>query len=401
MSLIVQKFGGSSVANAEKIKNAADIILQAYSNNNQVVVVVSAQGDTTDLLIQKAREIHSNPSRRETDVLLSTGEQITIALLAMEIEKRGFPVISLTGWQIPIRTDDEYSAAHIKSIETDRLKKELSKNKIVIVAGFQGINSANDITTLGRGGSDTTAVALAGTLRADVCQIYTDVEGVFTADPRIVPNAKKMSFVSYNEMLELAAQGARVLHDRSVEAAKLYDVNLEVLSSFKKCSGTIVRKLGQQNKTSVCGVAKDENISVISLRGIENSPGTAYNLFSLLLKNKVTIDTILQMYSDDNLIDITFSTSKDNHGETIATIEKLSDVIKYKSYEINNDLSKISVVGMDINKNSSVAANMFLALFNENINILLISTNNLKISVLVPSKDADRALCAVHDKFFE
>lgn len=401
MSLIVQKFGGSSVANAEKLRNAADIILQAYNNNNQVVVVVSAQGDTTDLLIQKAREIHSNPSRRETDVLLTTGEQITIALLAMEIEKRGFPVISLTGWQIPIRTDDEYSSAHIKNIETDRLKKELSENKIVIVAGFQGINSINDITTLGRGGSDTTAVALAGALNADVCQIYTDVEGVFTADPRIVPNAKKMKFVSYCEMLELAAQGAQVLHNRSVEAAKMYDVNLEVLSSFKKCPGTIVRKLGQQNKTAVCGVAKDENISVISLKGIENSPGTAYNLFSLLLKNKVSIDTIIQMYSTDNLIDITFSTSKDNLGETIATIERLADIIKYKSYQINNNLSKISAVGIGINKDSNVAADMFLALFNENINILLISTSNLKISVLVPSQDADRALCAVHNKFFE
>lgn len=401
MSLIVQKFGGSSVANADKIRNVANIIEATYKSGNKVVVVVSAQGDTTDLLIEKAREINSNPSRREMDVLMSTGEQISIALLAMEIEKRGMPVVSLTGWQFPIRTDDEYSSARIQTVETKRIEEELKNGKIVVAAGFQGINSLNDITTLGRGGSDTTAVAIAGSLDADVCQIYTDVDGVFTADPRIVKNARKMDTISYKEMLELSAQGAQVLHDRSVEMAQRYSVNIEVLSSFTKLPGTVVSKTGEGRQSIVCGAAKDTNVSVVTLKGIKFSHGAAHNIFCMLIKNRISIDMIIQSYSNDNTIDIVFSTPKDAINQTSAVIEALKEKIGYSRYEVDNSMCKISVVGSEVAINSSVSAEMFEALFDSGIKLSLISLGEIRISVLVSESDGNKALNAVHDKFFK
>ena len=291
MSLIVQKFGGSSVADADKIRNVARIITETYRRGHQVVVVLSAQGDTTDDLIDKAREINPKPSKREMDMLLATGEQISISLMAMAIEHMGYQVVSLTGWQAGMRTDSAYGAARIKRVKTERIQKELDKNKIVLVAGFQGINKYDDITTLGRGGSDTSAVALAASLHADLCQIYTDVDGVYTADPRHVTGAKKLDEITFDEMLELASLGAQVLHNRSVEMAKRYNVNLEVLSSFSGNPGTKVKEVVKtMEKTHVSGVAKDKNVARIALVGLEDRPGIAFRIFSLLAKHNVNVD---------------------------------------------------------------------------------------------------------------
>ena len=296
MGLIVQKFGGSSVANAERLRNVARIIAETYRAGHQVVAVLSAQGDTTDDLIDKAMEINPKASKREMDMLLSTGEQISCSLCAMALEALGLPVVSLTGWQAGVQTNSAYGSARVKKIRTERIQSELDRNHtIVIVTGFQGINKFGDITTLGRGGSDTSAVALAASLKADLCQIYTDVEGVYTADPRVVPNAKKLEEITYDEMLELASLGAQVLHNRSVEMAKKYRVNLEVLSSFANKPGTKVKEVAKNmEKTQISGVAKDKNVARLALVGVEDKPGIAYQVFSLLGKDNINVDIILQ-----------------------------------------------------------------------------------------------------------
>ena len=310
MGLIVQKFGGTSVKDAERIMNVASIVTDTYQKGNQVVVVVSAQGDTTDDLIEKAKEINENPSRREMDMLLATGEQISISLLAMAIEKLGFPVISLTGWQAGFVTTSSYSRAHIHRIESERLHRELDKNNIVIVAGFQGICKYDDITTLGRGGSDTSAVALAAELKADLCQIYTDVDGVYTADPRIVKTAKKLDEISFDVMLELATLGAQVLHNRSVEMAKKYNVNLEVVSSLEKKPGTKVKEVVSVEKMLIRGVTRDNDVARIAVIGLPDKPGIAFKVFSLMSKNKINVDIILQSIGRDGTKDISFTVSK-------------------------------------------------------------------------------------------
>lgn len=399
MSLIVQKFGGSSVANAQRVFNVANIITETYDKGNDVIVVVSAQGDTTDDLIAKAAEINPNPSKREMDMLLSTGEQISIALLAMAIEKLGYPVISLTGQQAGFVTDSNYSKARIRRIEKERIENEINKHNIIIVAGFQGINRYDNITTLGRGGSDTSAVALAAAFHADLCQIFTDVDGVYTADPRIVPNAKKLDEITYDEMLELASLGANVLHNRSVEMAKKYNVNLEVVSSLERKPGTKVKEVTDVEKMLIKGVARDNDVARISVVGVPDSPGIAFRLFSTLASKKIDVDIILQSIGRDGTKDISFTVSKSNQEEAVKVVDSLKDVLHFQSIERSENISKVSVVGAGMQSNPGVAAKMFEALMDANINIQMISTSEIKISVLIDLKDSDRAVAAIHDAF--
>ncbi len=401
MALIVKKFGGSSVADAKKVFNVANLIVEDYKKGNDVIVVVSAQGDTTDDLIAKAKEINpKNPSKREMDMLLSAGEQISISLLAMAIETMGCPVISLLGWQAGFNTDSHHTIARIKNINGERLKNEIEKKKIVIVAGFQGLNKYDDITTLGRGGSDTSAVAIAAALKADLCQIYTDVDGVYTADPRKVPNAQKMDEICYDEMLELATLGAQVLNNRSVEMAKKYNVELEVRSSLEPHkSGTIVKEIVKMEKTLIKGVAKDNNVASISIIGLNDKPGIAFKIFNKLAQAKINVDIILQSIGRDNSKDITFTVSQDNRADAVAVIEGLKDSLAFKEVTYDEKVSKVSIVGAGMESNPGVAAKMFEALFDAGINIRMISTSEIKVSVLIDEKFADDAVIAVHDKF--
>lgn len=401
MALIVQKFGGTSVANADRIRNVARIITDTYKQGNDVVAVLSAQGDTTDDLIEKAKEINPNASKREMDMLLATGEQISISLCAMAIESMGYQAVSLTGWQAGMMTDSVYSAARIKTIRTERVQKELDKRKIVLVAGFQGINKYDDITTLGRGGSDTSAVALAAALQADLCQIYTDVDGVYTADPRTVKGARKLDEITFDEMLELASLGAQVLHNRSVEMAKRYNVNMEVISSFSGNPGTKVKEVVKtMEKTHVSGVAKDKNVARVALVGLADQPGIAFKIFSLLAKHKVNVDIILQSIGREDTKDISFTVSQDDMAMAKKVMEENQEMIGFKALEVSDQVAKVSIVGAGMANNSGVACKMFEALFSAGINIHMISTSEIKVSVLVDERDAEAAVQAVHDRFF-
>ena len=401
MSLIVQKFGGTSVADADRLRNVARIITETYKKGNSVVAVLSAQGDTTDDLIEKAKEINPKASKREMDMLLSTGEQISISLCAMCIESMGFQAISLTGWQAGMLTNSSYSAARIKRIRTERIQKELDKNKIVLVAGFQGINKYDDITTLGRGGSDTSAVALAAALHADLCQIYTDVDGVYTADPRYVKGARKLDEITFDEMLELASLGAQVLHNRSVEMAKRYNVNMEVLSSFSGNPGTKVKEVVKtMEKTHVSGVAKDKNVARLALVGLADQPGIAFKIFSLLAKYNINVDIILQSIGRDESKDISFTVARGDAEEAKRIMEENKEAIGFQRVELNDRIAKISIVGAGMANNAGVACKMFEALFSAGININMISTSEIKVSVLVDEREAERAVQAVHDRFF-
>ncbi|MBR4973380.1 MAG: aspartate kinase [Clostridia bacterium] len=401
MALIVKKFGGSSVANAERVFNVANRIIDDYKKGNDVIVVVSAQGDTTDDLIEKALEINpkGTASKREMDMLLSAGEQISIALLAMAIETLGCPVKSLLGWQAGFQTDSHHSIARIKRVDTERLKNEISKKNIVIVAGFQGLNKYDDITTLGRGGSDTSAVAIAAAMKADLCQIYTDVDGVYSADPRKVPTAKKMNEISYDEMLELATLGAQVLNNRSVEMAKKYNVELEVLSSLEVKPGTIVKEIVKMEKTLIKGVAKDNNVARISIVGLEDTPGIAFKIFNKLAQYKVNVDIILQSVGRKGTKDITFTVPKDQKPQAIEAIESIKDSLNFEDISVDETISKVSIVGAGMESNPGVASKMFEALSDAGINIQMISTSEIKISVLIDAKQADKAVTAVHDAF--
>ena len=399
--LIVQKFGGSSVADADKVRNVARIVTETYRKGHSVVVVLSAQGDTTDELIGKAGEINPRASKREMDMLLATGEQISIALCAMAIERMGYQVISLTGWQAGLLTDSAYSSARIKRIRTERIRRELDKKKIVIVAGFQGINKYDDITTLGRGGSDTSAVALAASLRADLCQIYTDVDGIYTADPRHVTGARMLEEITYDEMLELASLGAQVLHNRSVEMAKRYNVNLEVLSSFSGRPGTKVKEVVKtMEKTHVSGVAQDKNVARVALVGLADQPGTAFKIFSLLAKHDINVDIILQSIGRDDSKDISFTVARSDAQAAREVMEENREAIGCRSVEVNESVAKVSIVGAGMVNNAGVACKMFEALFSAGININMISTSEIKVSVLLDERDADRAVQAIHDRFF-
>ncbi|MBE7044660.1 MAG: aspartate kinase [Ruminococcaceae bacterium] len=399
MGLVVQKYGGSSVRDAERVMNVANRIVETYDQGNNVVVVVSAQGDTTDDLIEKAQEINPKASKREMDMLLSSGEQISVALLAMAIEKLGRPVVSLTGWQVGVQTDTKYSAARIHKVKTERLHDELDKKRIVIVAGFQGINKYDDITTLGRGGSDTSAVALAAALGADVCEIYTDVDGVYTADPRFVKNAFKLDDISYDEMLELASLGANVLHNRSVEMAKKYHVKLAVKSSLNKVEGTYVKEVDQVEKMLVRGVTRDNDCARIALCGVEDTPGKAFQVFSLLSKNGISVDLIIQSIGNGVTKDISFTVTEGDLDHALQLIEEKKDLIKAEKVTWSKDVSKVSIVGAGMVNNAGVATTMFEALYDAHININMIATSEIKISVLVDQKDAERAVVAIHDKF--
>lgn len=400
MALIVQKFGGSSVADAQRVSHVAGIIANTYRQGNQVVVVVSAQGKTTDHLIAQAQEVNPNPSKRELDALMATGELASMALMALALERLGMPAISLSGWQAGIHTDSTHGAARVSRIDTERLRNVLDKGNIVIVAGFQGVNKYEDITTLGRGGSDTSAVALAAALNADLCQIYTDVDGVYTADPRIVPNAIKIDEITYDEMLELASLGANVLHNRSVEMAKKYNVNLEVLSSMTGAEGTIVKEVTDVEKLLIKGVTKDVNIARISAMGVSDQPGIAFRLFSLLAKHKVSVDIILQSVGRDGTQDISFTVAAKDADEVVRLLEERKDTLGLKSVICDPNVAKVSIVGAGMETHAGVASKMFEALGEANINIQMIATSEIKISVLIAEEEANKAVAAIHRAFY-
>ena len=400
MSLIVQKFGGSSVADAERVMNVARIVTDTYKKGNDVVVVVSAQGDTTDDLNAKSQEINPNASNREKDMLLAAGEQISISLLAMASEKLGYPVTSLLGWQAGFQTTSAHSMARIMTVVPDSIKKEIDKKAIVIVAGFQGISRYNDVTTLGRGGSDTSAVAIAAAMHADLCQIYTDVEGVYTADPRKVANAQKLDEISYDEMLELATLGAQVLNNRSVEMAKKYNIELEVLSSLTKAPGTIVKEKTKMEKMLISGVAKDTDVARISVTNIPNKPGLAFKIFSKLSAKDINVDIILQSIGHDGKKDISFTVAKDRGAEAVEILNGYLETLGAEKVLYDDQVAKISIVGAGMESHAGVATKMFEALYDNQINMNMISTSEIKVSVLIDIKDADKAVSAIHAKFF-
>ena len=398
--LIVQKFGGSSVADTEKLKNVAKRIIKTYDAGNDIVVVLSAQGDTTDELIAKAAEISSRPSKREMDMLLSTGEQQSVALLAMTLIEMGYPAVSLNAHQAGMITTSTYGNARMRRIETERLQVELGRRNIVLVTGFQGMNRYDDVTTLGRGGSDTTAVSLAAKLHADVCEIYTDVDGIYTADPRIVKDAIKLDEITYDDMLELASLGARVLHNRSVELAKKHKVKMVVRSSITEDAGTVVKEACKMEKMLISGVAGDDDVARVSIIGVEDTPGRAFEIFSTLAKHKINIDIILQSIGRDGTKDITFTVSESDFPQVKEIISENMERWKIKDVDYDHDVAKVSVVGGGMVANTGIASRMFEAMYDANINISMISTSEIKISVLIDKVDMKKAMKAIHDKFY-
>ena len=399
--LIVKKFGGSSVANKERIFNVARRCIEDYKKGHDIIVVLSAMGDTTDELIEKAHDINPNASKREMDMLLTTGEQISVALMAMAINSLGVPAVSLNAFQVSMHTTATYTNAKFKRIDSERIRTELENRKIVIVTGFQGVNKFDDYTTLGRGGSDTTAVALAASLHADMCEIYTDVEGVYTADPRVVPNAKKLSEITYDEMLELATLGAKVLHNRSVEMAKKYDVQLVVRSSLTEAEGTVVKEVAKVESMLVSGVAADKNTARIAVMGLKDEPGIAFKIFNLLAKSKINVDIILQSIGRDGTKDISFTVAEDDLKETLEILNSNKDKITAQKIESDDTVAKVSIVGAGMMTHSGVAAKMFEALYNVGVNIKMISTSEIRTTVLIAREDADTAMKAVHDAFIQ
>ena len=400
MALIVQKFGGSSVANRDRLFNVARIVANTHNEGNDVVVVVSAQGDTTDDLIAKAGEITHDPSKRELDMLLATGEQISIALLAMALAEIGCSAISLTGWQAGFHTDRAYSRARIKDLDTERIESELARNRVVVVAGFQGLNRYDDITTLGRGGSDTSAVAIAAALHADLCQIYTDVDGVYTADPRVVPNARKLDTITFDEMLELASLGAQVLNNRSVELAKKYSVNLEVRSSLTNVPGTIVKEVVDVEGMLIKGVAKDDKVAAVSILEVPDQPGISFKVFSLMAQNKINIGIILQSVGRSGNKDLLFTVPLEDAPLTQRLLEENRSRFGGREIKVDTDVAKVSIVGAGMQSHPGVASKMFETLYENNINIHMIATSEIKLSVIIKKEEADRAVAAVHDAFF-
>lgn len=398
--LIVKKFGGTSVADKEKIFNVARRCVEDYKNGNEVVVVLSAMGKQTDLLLAQAREINPNASKREVDMLLTTGEQISVSLMAMAMNSLGVPAISLNAFQVAMHTTSVYGSARIKRIDVDRIHSELANNKIVIVTGFQGINSFGDYTTLGRGGSDTTAVAIAAALNADACEIYTDVDGVFTADPRLVPNAKKLNEITYDEMLELSSLGAGVLHNRSVEMAKKYGVQLVVRSSLNNSEGTVVKEEIKMEKMLVSGVAADKNTARIAVIGLEDQPGVAFKLFNHLARHNINVDIILQSVGRNGTKDISFTVAEDSVEEAVEILERhRAGSLKCHKIDVEKSVAKVSIVGAGMMSNAGVAAKMFEALYDVGVNIKMISTSEIRVTVLIDEVYVEKAMKAVHDKF--
>lgn len=397
--LIVKKFGGSSVANKERIYNVARRCIEDYKKGHQVVVVLSAMGDTTDELLAKANEINPNASKRELDMLLTTGEQVSVSLMAMAMNALGVPAVSLNAFQVMMHSTSNYGNARFKRVDTDRVRHELESGKIVLVTGFQAVNKYDDYTTLGRGGSDTTAVALASVLHADKCEIYTDVDGVYTADPRVVKNARKLDAVTYDEMLELASHGAKVLHNRSVEMAKKYGVPLVVRSSLNDHEGTIVKEVVKMEKMLITGVAGEKDVVRISVIGIDDKPGVAFKIFNTLAKNKINIDIILQSIGREGTKDISFTVAQGDLDATLQVLEEHKEALTIQEVKYSKDVAKISIVGAGMMSNPGVAAQMFESLYNSRININMISTSEIRITVLIAQKDLDRALVAVHEGF--
>ncbi|MBQ6637674.1 MAG: aspartate kinase [Lachnospiraceae bacterium] len=397
--LVVKKFGGTSVANKERIYNVARRVIEDYKKGNDVVVVLSAMGKMTDELIDMARDINPNPSKRELDMLLTTGEQTSVALMSMAMDVLGVPSISLNAFQVQMHTTSTYGNARLKRIDTERITHELESKKIVIITGFQGVNKYDDFTTLGRGGSDTTAVALAAALRADMCEIYTDVDGVYTADPRIVTKARKLPEITYDEMLDLATLGAGVLHNRSVEMAKKYGVQLVVRSSLTNEEGTIVKEDVKVEKMLVSGVAVDRSAERISIVGLEDKPGTAFRVFDALAKANVNVDMILQSVGRDSTKDISFTVDGNFGDDALKVLEDNKARLNYEHIEIEKNVCKVSIVGAGMMSNPGVAAKMFECLYNEHINIKMISTSEIRVTVLIDAKDGERAANAIHDIF--
>ncbi len=397
--LVVKKFGGSSVADKERIFNVARRCIEDYEKGNDVVVVLSAMGKTTDGLIAKAHEINPNPPKRELDMLLVTGEQVSVALMAMAMSSLGVPAVSLNAAQVVMHTSSAYGSAKLKRIDVERIRHELESRRIVIVTGFQGINKYDDFTTLGRGGSDTTAVALAAALHADVCEIYTDVEGVYTADPRVVPNARKLAEVSYDEMLEFASLGAKVLHNRSVEMAKKYGVKLVVLSSLTRAEGTIVKEETKVEKTLISGVAADASVARISVLGVENKPGITFRVFNLLAKNHINVDIIIQSVTEPGKKDISFTVAKTDLSDTMDLLRENRESLTAREIVSEEGVAKLSVIGAGMCSNPGVAAKMFEALYSADVNTEMIATSEIRITALIDERDVKRAMRAVHDAF--
>lgn len=397
--LIVKKFGGSSVADKDRIFNVAKRCIEDYKAGHDVVVVLSAMGDTTDNLIELARTINPEAKKRELDMLLTIGEQVSVSLMAMAMQAMDVPAVSLNAFQVMMHCTSRYGNARFKRVDTERIQHELDSRKIVIVTGFQGVNKYDDITTLGRGGSDTTAVALAAVLHADKCEIYTDVDGVYTADPRVCKNARKLDVITYDEMLELASLGAKVLHNRSVEMAKKYNVELVVRSSLNNSEGTTVKEATKMEKLLVTGVAADSNTARVSVIGVEDKPGTAFRIFNTLAKNHINVDIILQSVGRDGTKDISFTVASDDLEVTLNLLEENKERLTIQNITYNADVAKLSVVGAGMMSNPGVASKMFEAMYNSRVNINMISTSEIRITVLVDEKDIDKAMNAVHDGF--
>ena len=395
--LIVKKFGGTSVGNAERIFNVAKRCIEDWQRGNDVVVVLSAMGKYTDELIDMAKQVNENPPKREMDMLFTIGEQMSVSLMAMAMNSLKVPAISLNAFQVAMHTTSVYGNARLKRIDVERIRHELEQRKIVIVTGFQGINKYDDYTTLGRGGSDATAVALAAALNADACEIYTDVDGVYTADPRKVKTARKLDTITYDEMLELATLGAGVLHNRSVELAKKFGVQLVVRSSLNFSEGTIVKEDTGMEKMLVSGVAADADSARVAVVGLEDTPGVAFKLFNLLAKNDINIDMILQSVGRHGTKDITFTCSDENADKAEEIIK--NNIGKFESIDVNKNVAKVSIVGAGMQSNAGVAAKMFEALYDENINIRMISTSEIRVTVLIDEQYTERAMNAIHDKF--
>lgn len=398
--LIVKKFGGTSVADKDRIFSVAQRCVEDYKNGNQVVVVLSAMGKQTDVLLDMAKEINPKARKRELDMLLTTGEQISVSLMAMAMDALGVPAVSLNAFQVGMHTTSTYSNSRLKRIDTERIQEELENRKIVVITGFQGIDKYDNYTTLGRGGSDTTAVALAAALHADACEIYTDVDGVFTADPRIVPNARKLSEITYDEMLDLATLGAGVLHNRSVEMAKKYGVQLVVRSSLNSSEGTVVKEEVKMEKMLVSGVAIDKSVARIAVIGLADQPGVAFKLFNHLANHSINVDVILQSVGRDGTKDITFTVTADDCDEAVEIVKRHGEgSLKCQSIDVEKNVAKVSIVGAGMMSNPGVAAKMFEALYDENINIKQIATSEIRVTVIVDLKDVERAANAVHEKF--
>lgn len=399
--IIVKKFGGTSVADKDRIFNVARRIVDDYKKGHEIVVVLSAMGKQTDILLNMAKNINPKASKREIDMLLTTGEQTSVALMAMALDALGVPAVSLNAYQVAMHTTSAYGNSRIKRIDTERINMELENKRVVVVTGFQGVNKMDDYTTLGRGGSDTTAVAIAASLHADACEIYTDVDGVYTTDPRIVQDARKLKEITYDEMLEMASLGAGVLHNRSVEMAKKYGVQLVVRSSLNNSEGTLIKEEVKMEKMLVSGVVADTNTARIAVIGLEDQPGVAFKLFNHLSRHDVNVDIILQSVGRDGTKDISFTVNDNDLETAVETIERhRQGSLKCEKVDVEKDVAKVSIVGAGMMSHVGVAAKMFEALYDVGVNIKMISTSEIRVTVLINDKDIDRAMNAVHDKFF-